>query len=111
MNPIFGQLLLQMNNTSSAKKWLLAAISISYIIVILDTSIVNVALAPLAAALQSTISGLQWVVSSYTVTFASLLLSGGALGDKLGAKTFISLACCCLDLLRRDAAFHQHCPL
>lgn len=86
MNPIFGQLLLPMNNTSSAQKWLLTATSISYIIVILDTSIVNVALAPLAAALHSTISGLQWVVSSYTVTFASLLLSGGALGDKLGAK-------------------------
>ncbi|POE17268.1 MFS transporter [Pectobacterium odoriferum] len=86
MNPIFGQLLRPMNNTSSAKKWLLSATSISYIIVILDTSIVNVALAPLAAALHSTISGLQWVVSSYTITFASLLLSGGALGDKLGAK-------------------------
>jgi len=75
-----------MNNTSLAQKWLLAATSISYIIVILDTSIVNVALAPLAATLHSSITGLQWVVSSYTVTFASLLLSGGALGDKLGAK-------------------------
>lgn len=87
MNPIFGQLPLLMNNTSSAQKWLLTATSISYIIVILDTSIVNVALAPLAATLHSTITGLQWVVSSYTVTFASLLLSGGALGDKLGAKS------------------------
>jgi len=86
MNPLFGQLPLPMNNSSTAQKWLLTATSISYIIVILDTSIVNVALAPLAAALHSTISGLQWVVSSYTVTFASLLLSGGALGDKLGAK-------------------------
>lgn len=75
-----------MNNTSSSQKWLLTATSISYIIVILDTSIVNVALAPLAAALHPTISGLQWVVSSYTITFASLLLSGGALVDKLGAK-------------------------
>ncbi len=75
-----------MNNTSSCQKWLLTATSISYIIVILDTSIVNFALALLAAALHPTISGLQWVVSSYTITFASLLLSGGALGNKLGAK-------------------------
>lgn len=75
-----------MNNTTSAQKWLLAATSISYIIVVLDTSIVNVALAPLAVSLNSSISGLQWVVSAYTVTFASLLLSGGALGDRLGAK-------------------------
>lgn len=75
-----------MKNTSLAQKWLLAATSISYIIVILDTSAVNVALKPLASALQPSISGLQWIVSSYTVTFASLLLSGGALSDKLGAK-------------------------
>ncbi|WP_054687826.1 MFS transporter [Pantoea stewartii] len=75
-----------MDTTSSAQKRLLAAVSISYIIVILDTSIVNVALAPVAAALHANMSGLQWIVSSYTVTFASLLLSGGTLTDKLGAK-------------------------
>ncbi|MGJ0480196.1 MFS transporter [Pantoea agglomerans] len=75
-----------MNNISSAQKWLLAATSVSYIIVILDTSIVNVALSALATAFHPSISGLQWVISSYTVTFACLLLSGGALSDKLGAK-------------------------
>lgn len=99
-----------MNNTSSTQKWLLAATSISYIIVIMDTSIVNVALAPLAATLHSSITGLQWVVSAYTVTFASLLLSGGALGDKLGAKKFISPVLCYLHWLRPDVAFHKHYP-
>lgn len=64
----------------------LSATCLSYIIVILDTSIVNVALEPIASALGSGISGLQWVVNAYTLTFASLLLSGGALGDRLGAK-------------------------
>ena len=62
------------------------ATSLSYVIVILDTSIVNVALPPIAADLGTGLTGLQWVVSAYTLTFASLLLSGGALGDRLGAR-------------------------
>ncbi|MFL9949329.1 MFS transporter [Paraburkholderia agricolaris] len=63
------------------------ATCLSYVIVLLDTSIVNVALEPVAMSLHSDISGLQWVVNAYTLTFASLLLSGGALGDRIGAKT------------------------
>lgn len=65
---------------------ILAATSISYIVVILDASIVNVALERIAHAFSTDISGLQWVVNSYTLTFASLLLSGGTLGDRLGAR-------------------------
>jgi MFS transporter, DHA2 family, methylenomycin A resistance protein len=64
----------------------LAATSISYIVVILDTSIVNVALGSIADAFSTGTAGLQWVVNAYTLTFASLLLSGGALGDRLGAR-------------------------
>lgn len=60
------------------------ATSLSYVIVILDTSIVNVALPPIAADLGTGLSGLQWVVNAYTLAFASLLLSGGTLGDRLG---------------------------
>jgi MFS transporter, DHA2 family, methylenomycin A resistance protein len=65
----------------------LAATSISYVIVILDTSIVNVALKPIATSLGIEIAGLQWMVNAYTLTFASLLLTGGMLGDRLGART------------------------
>lgn len=61
------------------------ATSLSYVIVILDTSIVNVALPSIAGELGAGLSGLQWVVNAYTLAFASLLLSGGALGDRLGA--------------------------
>ncbi|MFT4503736.1 MFS transporter [Caballeronia sp. 15711] len=64
----------------------LAATSISYIVVILDTSIVNVALGSIADALATNTAGLQWVVNAYTLTFASLLLTGGTLGDRFGAK-------------------------
>src|ERR1700674_5399978 len=55
-------------------------------VVILDTSIVNVALGSIADALATDTAGLQWDVNAYTLSFASLLLTGGALGDRLGAK-------------------------
>lgn len=64
----------------------LAATSLSYVLVILDTSIVNVALDPIAIALHSNTSALQWVVSAYTLTFGCLLLAGGAMADRFGAR-------------------------
>jgi DHA2 family methylenomycin A resistance protein-like MFS transporter len=64
----------------------LAATSVSYFIVILDTSIVNVALERISVALSMPIAGLQWVTNAYTLVFAALLLSGGTLGDRLGAR-------------------------
>lgn len=76
-----------MNNEREYQKRVVIATCLSYVIVLLDTSIVNVALEPVAMSLHSDISGLQWVVNAYTLTFASLLLSGGALGDRIGAKT------------------------
>ena len=73
-------------DTRTLQRRVLAATSISYIVVILDTSIVNVALGSIADALATNTAGLQWVVNAYTLAFASLLLTGGALGDRLGAK-------------------------
>src|SRR3981081_887312 len=63
----------------------LLATSISYVLVILDTSIVNVALENISRDLATDVTGLQWVVTAYVVVFASTVLSGGALGDTYGA--------------------------
>lgn len=65
----------------------LAAASLSYVVVILDTSIVNVALERIAGALATDIAGLQWVVNAYILSFASLLLTGGTLADRFGARS------------------------
>ncbi|HEY4373886.1 MAG TPA: MFS transporter [Burkholderiales bacterium] len=85
------------------KHLVLAATSISYIVVILDTSIVNVALQRVGSSLGTGVAGLQWIVNAYTLVFASLLLSGGALGDRFAARwvyftglalfTFASVCC------------------
>lgn len=71
---------------SLQRRRVLAATSISYFIVILDTSIVNVALERIATALSMQIAGLQWVTNAYTLVFAALLLTGGTLGDRVGAR-------------------------
>ena len=64
----------------------LAATSLGFVVVQLDVTIVNVALERIGTALGAGVSDLQWVVNAYTVVFASLILSSGALGDRLGAK-------------------------
>jgi DHA2 family methylenomycin A resistance protein-like MFS transporter len=55
--------------------------------VILDTTIVNVALPAVGASLHSTVTGLQWVVDGYTLVFAALLLACGSACDRLGGRT------------------------
>ncbi|QWF16549.1 MFS transporter [Lysobacter capsici] len=55
-------------------------------VVQLDITIVNLALPTLANELATDIPGLQWVVDAYTLLFASLLLSAGAVSDRFGAK-------------------------
>ena len=64
----------------------LVATSLGFAVVQLDVSVVNVAIRPIGAALGGDISALQWVVNAYTVAFAALILSAGALGDRIGAK-------------------------
>ena len=86
-----------------AKQLTLAAMSLGYGVVQLDVTIVNTALNSIGSALGGGVSELQWVVSAYTITFAALILTAGALGDRLGAKkifmagftifTAASLAC------------------
>lgn len=64
----------------------LTAICFGFFLVILDTSVVNVALPAMQHDLHGSLEGLQWVVNGYTLIFASLLLSAGTLGDQLGHK-------------------------
>ena len=64
----------------------LAAMSLGYGVVQLDVTIVNTALSSIGSALGGGVTELQWVVSAYTIAFAALILSTGALGDRLGAR-------------------------
>ena len=56
------------------------------VVVLLDVSIVNVALQRISDGLGGRFSDLQWIVDAYTLAFASLLLTGGTAGDRYGNK-------------------------
>ena len=64
----------------------LTTLSLAFFMVILDTTIVNVALPTIERSLGATVTGLQWVVDGFTLVFAALLLSAGALGDRWGSR-------------------------
>ncbi len=64
----------------------LAAAVIGFFMITLDAVVVNVALPSIRHELGGGITGLQWVVDGYTLMFAALLLSAGALSDRIGAR-------------------------
>src|SRR3954470_21537273 len=71
--------------------WILAVLCLSLLIIVVDNSILNVALPTLArpvsqGGLDATTSQLQWMVDSYTLVFAGLLLTAGSLGDRFGRR-------------------------
>jgi EmrB/QacA subfamily drug resistance transporter len=69
------------------RRWLiLAVLCFSLLVIVLDNSILNVAIPTLIDQLSATTSQVQWMVDSYTLVFAGLLLSMGALGDKYGRR-------------------------
>jgi len=65
-------------------------ICVGYFMVLLDTTIVTIAGPAIGHDLGGGVSGFQWVVSAYTLVFASLLLTAGALSD-FRAQSFLSL--------------------
>ncbi len=86
------------------RKWItLAAVSFGLFMIMLDNTVVNVALPTMQKDLHVSISQLEWVVIAYALTFASLLITGGKLADLYGRRrifvfglaifTLSSLAC------------------
>ncbi|HEY0280679.1 MAG TPA: MFS transporter [Solirubrobacterales bacterium] len=69
-----------------ARRLGLAAICLAFLMITTDTTIVNVAVGPIVHDLGGSLSAAQWIVSGYTITFASFLLSAGALADRIGSK-------------------------
>ncbi len=69
------------------RRWLiLGVLCFSLLVIVLDNSIVNVAIPTLIDQLHATNSQVQWIVDSYTLVFAGLLLTMGALGDRYGRR-------------------------
>lgn len=73
--------------TVARDRWLaLSVLCVSLLTIVVDNTIVNVALPTLVRELNANVSDLQWVVDAYTLAFAALLLLAGALGDRYGRR-------------------------
>src|ERR1700727_121794 len=75
----------------AAKWWALAAVSLAAFMTYLDNNIINVAIPTIQHDLHLSIAGLEWVVSSYLLTLAGLLLVGGRLADVYGRRRLFLL--------------------
>lgn len=69
-----------------ARNRALFVICFGFFLVLLDTTALNIATPALGKEFGNRVSDLQWVVNSYTLVFASLLLTAGAVGDRTGVK-------------------------
>ena len=68
------------------KWWTLIAVSVAIFMLLLDITVVNVALPDIQRSLHSSFSDLQWVVNAYSLTLAAFLLTAGALSDLVGRR-------------------------
>jgi EmrB/QacA subfamily drug resistance transporter len=78
--------------TAENKKWwTLGAVSVGLFVIMLDNTVVNVALPAMQRSLHIGLSELEWVVTGYALTFAAFMLTGGKLADLLGRRLVFML--------------------
>src|SRR6266404_985705 len=70
----------------SSGKWILAATIFGSSMAFIDGTVVNVALPALQEDLRATVAGVQWVIESYSLLLAALVLVGGSMGDRYGRR-------------------------
>ena len=94
---------------SRERRWLvLAVLCIVVFLVVVDNTIVNVALPTLSRQLHASNSSLQWIVDGYSLPFAGFLLAGGALSNRFGRKRMLLWALVLFGLFSLLAAFSRN---
>src|SRR5215216_4641517 len=73
------------------KWWTLIAVSVATFMLLLDITVVNVALPSIRADLGASFTDLQWVVDAYALTLAALVLTAGSLADRLGRRRLFAV--------------------
>ena len=77
---------ISLSTRQQSSRLALLATSLGFVLICLDVTVVNVALARIRASLAIGSTELEWVVNAYTLAFASLLLTAGSLADRFGAR-------------------------
>ncbi len=77
---------------SGLRKWMpMVVLSLALMIIIIDTTVLNVSLKVIARDLSTNLQGLQWVITAYALTLAAFTITGGRLGDLFGRKRMFVL--------------------
>src|ERR687894_423205 len=98
-----------MDSKAYAQRWkILGVLALSLLIIGLDNTVLNVALPTLQAEFHATSSTLQWIVDSYLLAFAGVLLTMGTLGDRFGRKRVLQSGLLLLGAASVLAAFAQN---
>jgi MFS transporter, DHA2 family, methylenomycin A resistance protein len=80
----------RLKDTPRSESAAIVATGAAFFMIVLDTSIVNLALPRIKDVFHADLTALQWLVDGYALVFASLLLNAGVLGDRYGAKRMFS---------------------
>src|SRR5438034_2401440 len=73
------------------KRWTLIAVCVTTFMLLVDITIVNVALPSVQRSLHASLTGLQWVVDAYAITLAALILTAGSLADRYGRRLMFAV--------------------
>lgn len=88
------------------RRWaILAVLVVSLLVVVLDNTVLNIALPTIQADLQATQSELVWAIDSYILVFASLLFTWGVIGDRIGRKRVLVIGLVIFGLASAACAF------
>ena len=77
--------------TNRQQRWVLALTSVASLMVSLDTQVVATALPVIRLRLHASLAALEWTVNAYTLSFGVLLLTGAALGERLGRRRMLTV--------------------
>jgi EmrB/QacA subfamily drug resistance transporter len=89
------------------KWWTLGAMCLSMFMIMLDSTVVNVALPSIQKDLHTSVDQLEWVVNGYTLSFAALLVTGGRLGDIFGRRLIFMIGVAVFALSSATAGLAQ----
>src|ERR1700679_4356994 len=95
-------------STHDRRWWVLAVLCLVVLIVVIDNTIVNVALPVLSRDLHASNSSLQWIVDAHSLPFAGLLLAGGGMSDRWGRKRVMQMGLFAFSVFSILAAFSHN---
>ncbi|MEO3803507.1 MFS transporter [Nonomuraea sp. B1E8] len=85
--------------------WILVALCLSLLVLVIDNTILNLAIPALMSELRATPADIQWIISAYTLAYAGLLLTAGGLSDRYGRKRLLIAGLSLFGLASLGAAF------